>query len=170
LINIYSSHKFFEGVDGITVVDAYFDFNVTDLGMLGAADIAALSEIENAEPLSLPPSGRILSGRFRSPESNQKDEFLLTDISSGMKTLLLLSLINQGKLPKPAFVNITECGENVLPAVFELLDAMGIPCIMQHICFHSVTGYEFMLNGTTAVNSTRELIELLVEEVGADNG
>lgn len=156
MVNLYSSYRYFNGIDGISVVDTYFNQNVRDVGMFNEFELKLLKEIEHAEPVGN--SGDILHGRF--------GNFLLKNISSGVKTVLLLSLIARGKLGRPKYIDITECGSNVLTYVFKYADKLGIPCILQHICFDAVRDFDYILDEIYVVKTTEELIDLLVERLG----
>lgn len=163
MVRLYSSYSKFQGIDGISVVDSYFNREVTDIHVFGDSDWKLLKDIEQAEPLkdgnNAPIlTGDVIIGRFGT--------FKLVDMSSGVKTLLLLSLMEQGKIGKAPYIDITECGANVLEYVFAYAEELQIPCILLHFDFDRVPDFESRLDDDVTVGTTVELIDLLAARIG----
>jgi hypothetical protein len=75
--------------------------------------------------------------------------------------------MHQGKIDRAPYIDITECGENVLEYVFMYADKLQIPCILLHFSFDSVPDYGYRLDDDVTVTTTCELIDLLAARVGA---
>jgi hypothetical protein len=78
--------------------------------------------------------------------------------------------MRQGKLEKAPYIDITECGANVLGYVFKLAEELQIPCILLHFSFDRVPDFECRLDDDTLVNTTSDLIDLLAARVGVASG
>lgn len=73
----------------------------------------------------------------------------LSNLSTGCKTLLnILHLIEKGDKSKTYYVNIDECGENVIPMVFNNIAETNIVACLHHSMILGNTGHTFEVNGT----------------------
>jgi hypothetical protein len=153
MVSVYSSFEQFKDLDGISIVDDYFDSRVTSTAIFSESDLKVLKDIEEAEPIS----NTTLNGRF--------GNFPLSGLSGGVKAVLLLSLMAQGKLPKAPYIDVTDCGDNVLPFVFELAEKLNIPCILLHFDLYDVPDRAYRVDGETVVHTTDELMDLLAERI-----
>lgn len=149
MIRLYTSKKFFEK-EGITHIDAFFDNTVvrTDLK---EQEEKFINKFEQAEFID--ETEELLKGRFGMYPMNK--------ISSGVKTLLVLSLISRGVIGKPSYLNVTECGNNILDYVFQLADKIDLPLILNHTELYGVKNYNFIVNDKHNVNDIVELVDIL---------
>jgi hypothetical protein len=159
MVKIYTNKKHLKGIDGIDFPDPYFNRFVGNTKKFENREIDFLKEFEQASIIG----EDALSGRFADKNNNKFDLFRTSEISSGVKVVLLLSLMERGKIGKQGYINVTECGANVLPVVFDLADKIGMPCIVQHMMFDEVPDREYLLNGIEIIKSTAELIDKIVE-------
>lgn len=158
MLKIYTNIKDFLEIDGIMSVDAYFNLNVTG-EMLSNTCKKYLERYEYARLID---ESGVLVGRFGA--------FPLTEISSGVKTLLILVLMKEKKLKKEAYINISECGDNILTEVFKYAEELQIPTILRNIELYGVSDFEFLVNDTIKVSNIIDLVDVLIDAYTKDVG
>jgi hypothetical protein len=151
LVKIYTDKDLLKNKNGIDNVDSFFFSKVTDTNSFDEDEKTILKQFEKATITG----SRQLLGRFNT-------EFLLEDLSSGVKALLLLSLIQNNKLTKVDYIDVTECGKNVLEVVFEKISQLKISAFIQHIEFRGIRDYNYLLNDKENIATTKELIRRIV--------
>lgn len=149
MIKLYTSKKYFEK-EGITHIDAYFDNTVVRSDFTEQEE-KFINKFEHAEFID--ETEELLKGRF--------GLYTLNKISSGVKTLIVLSLISRGVIEAPSYLNVTECGNNILGYVFLLADKIELPLILNHTELYGVNNYNFIVNDKYKVNDIVELVDIL---------
>ena len=149
MIKIYTDFEKFKNIDGILSPDSYFNITVTT-DMLSEECKNILMKYEKAKVISF----NLLDGRF--------GPFPLNSISSGVKTIILLQLMKEKVIAKPAYINLSECGENILYLAFKYVEYMKIPVFLRNSVLYNVDDYEFLVNSKYKVYSADELMDTLV--------
>jgi hypothetical protein len=146
MVKICTSKQAVSDLEGIMDVDAAFSAWVQK-DMLGTRELAFMKKFEQAE---YGDKGELV-GRFM--------EFPLHDVSSGVKTLLLISLQSRGQFGRNIqYINVTECGSNVLDAVFDLANGMDVRLLLLHTRLRGCRDRDFLLNDRIKVSNISELI------------
>ena len=151
MLKLYTSSEYFKK-DGILYVDAYFNNNVSG-DMLEEKELSILARYEKAKLIG----NGLLDGRY--------GIFHLSNVSSGVKTLIVLSLISRGILAKPNFINLTECGDNVLDEAFKLVESLNIPCMLNHVGLYGCQDIECIVNDKHRVYTNYDLVEVILSEI-----
>lgn len=150
MIKLYTDLKYFSSLEGgILSVDAYFNFNIVSSEIFSETILEVIRKYENAEVIS----ETILNGRF--------GNYLLKEISTGVKTLILLILMDEGKLPKPPFINIFECGPNILPDVLYFIDKLNIPGFFKNSYLVTLDDFSGIVNDEYEFDTVLDLMSYL---------
>lgn len=149
MIKIYTDFEKFRNIDGVLSPDSYFNITVTT-DMLSEECKNILLKYEKAKVISF----NLLDGRF--------GPFPLTSISSGVKTIILLQLMKEKVIAKPAYINLSECGENILNLAFKYVEFMKIPVFLRNSALYNIDDYEFTINGRYKVFGSDALMDTLV--------
>ena len=149
MIKIYTDFEKFRNIDGILSPDSYFNITVTT-DMLSEECKNILMKYEKARVISF----NLLDGRF--------GPFPLSSISSGVKTIILLQLMKEKVIAKPAYINLSECGENILNLAFKYVEYMKIPVFLRNSALYNVDDYDFTVNGKYKVFGADALMDVLV--------
>ena len=65
-------------------------------------------------------------------------------------------------IAKPAYINLSECGENILNLAFKYVEYMKIPVFLRNSALYNVDDYDFTVNGKYKVFGADALMDVLV--------
>lgn len=151
MVKLYTDLKYFNGEDGIFYIDSFFNFSVKAT-MFSQNIWNAIKKYEQAEPVQ-PIEGNILNGRFGT--------YLIFQMSSGVKTLILLMLIKEGKIEKPLFISGLGCGDNILDPVLDLVEELEIPFFFRNMNVYDIRDRDFLVNNRKKIKTRLELSNIL---------
>jgi hypothetical protein len=87
----------------------------------------------------------------------------LNNLSTGLKTVLNILYLKQNNQAR--VVDITECGDNALNAVFEIMNGYegDIKLLLYHAATYKCNDYIYRINDEYIVNSASKLSDKLME-------
>ena len=150
MVKLYTDLKYFDDVSlGVISVDADFDLSVYSTELFSDKVLEILKKYEESDIIS----DRLLNGRF--------GPYDIEDISTGVKTLIYLILVDEGKIDKPAFINVFECGPNVLSEVLYYIDKLSIPGFIKNMSIFELDDFSGIVNDSYKFNTVMDLIDYL---------
>lgn len=155
MIKIYTKSVYLKKKKGILYIDDFFDINVTT-DMLSEKSKQFLNQYENATIVG----NNLLNGRF--------GVFSLFEISTGVKTLILLQLIKERKINNIEYINLSECGGNLLNDAFSLCNNLNILVYLRNSELYEMSDFNFIVNDKFRVNEVSDLVDILLQCYGDD--
>ena len=148
MIKVYTGNHSYKGT---YIGQADSEFRSRALKDLDSYSFDLISEFDNSKVVN------IEKGMLESPYGVIGKD----NLSTGVKTLVLAY---EAKLEgKPVLINVDECGKNIFPKLFEIVNDSCISIELNHGFVPINSGYSFMVNDTTHCKNSSDLMNLLVE-------
>ena len=139
-----------DGCEYIEIPDAVFDTTITPLD-LDAHDYKLMNMAEGIKVVDRDKG--LFKTRFNICN--------LYQLSSGLKTLLLIRHLKDFDKDRKVAVNITACGENLIEAIFKETDYSGFPLVLRHFDLYSCEDRIYVINDKYTTDDGMALQDLL---------
>ena len=152
MIKLYTGKDKCSDVKWIQNIDPYFDNHFT-ASNLTQSDLNIMYKLEGLE---------LVDKQF-SIFKSEEGSFPINYISTGLKTLLIVRYLKRQGI-KDRGVDVTECGPNILDALFEEITDGSVPIILRHTDIFGLKDRVVSVNDTSPVRTISKLFDILIQE------